>query len=407
LVTALGGPSGVAIAEALARRGVDVVDLGRSRPSPTKQRVVVEGRSLLRIDEHDERELPTPTGAQAQQVATLFAGAAVVIASDYGRGVLEVGAVRDGLMRCGRPVLWDPHPSGPVPVRGCTIVTPNERELAGSDGGGAELRDTIAAASRHAARVACGVVAVTRGPLGALTVDASGTATVLAPPDGPSPTAVDPCGAGDALVAAVAAALAQGALPIEAVAAGVERASTFVRAGGIRPWWSPRRGGRREHEAYGANEHEAGWPARTVATSGCFDLLHPGHVSLLEGARRLGDRLVVLLNSDESVRRLKGPSRPIQVAHDRAAVLRSLVAVDEVVIFDEDTPEVALAELAPDVYVKGGDYAHGDLPEAAVVAAGGGATVVLPYVGGRSTSALIERALDGPVPETPSPAPAR
>jgi rfaE bifunctional protein nucleotidyltransferase chain/domain len=142
-----------------------------------------------------------------------------------------------------------------------------------------------------------------------------------------------------------------------------------------------------------------------VATSGCFDLLHPGHVAVLEGARRLGDRLVVLVNSDRSVRRLKGPARPIQNERDRAAVLRSLAAVDEVVIFDQDTPEAALAALAPDVYVKGGDYGRGELPEAEVVARSGGAIVVLPYVGDRSTSRLIRRAIDGQRsrPERPTP----
>jgi rfaE bifunctional protein nucleotidyltransferase chain/domain len=287
-------------------------------------------------------------------------------------------------------------------VRGCTILTPNERELTEADGADGDLGTTIASAVRMQARAACGVVAVTRGARGALTVDGSGTATVIAPPpDDRSPAVVDPCGAGDALVASAAEALAHGALPIEAVATGVERASAFVRAGGVRAWWSPAP----QDRACDPPDPPTGPRPRTVATSGCFDLLHPGHVAVLEGARRLGDRLVVLVNSDRSVRRLKGPARPIQNERDRAAVLRSLAAVDEVVIFDQDTPEAALAALAPDVYVKGGDYGRGELPEAEVVARSGGAIVVLPYVGDRSTSRLIRRAIDGQRsrPERPTP----
>jgi D-beta-D-heptose 7-phosphate kinase/D-beta-D-heptose 1-phosphate adenosyltransferase len=126
-----------------------------------------------------------------------------------------------------------------------------------------------------------------------------------------------------------------------------------------------------------------------VATGGCFDILHAGHLSSLEAARALGDTLVVLLNSDESVRRLKGPSRPVQPAQDRARVLRGLACVDAVVVFDEDTPEAALADLRPDIWAKGGDYAADDLPESALVQTWGGRVVLLPYLSGRSTTAIL------------------
>jgi rfaE bifunctional protein nucleotidyltransferase chain/domain len=129
-----------------------------------------------------------------------------------------------------------------------------------------------------------------------------------------------------------------------------------------------------------------------VATGGCFDLLHPGHVRTLQAARGLGDCLVVCLNSDASVRRLKGPGRPVVDHHDRAAVLEALACVDAVVVFDEDTPVEVLRDLRPDVWVKGGDYAVADLPEAAVLAEWGGRAVVLPFVEGRSTTRLIEEA---------------
>ena len=122
-------------------------------------------------------------------------------------------------------------------------------------------------------------------------------------------------------------------------------------------------------------------------------VLHAGHVAMLEAARRLGDCLVVLLNSDASVRRLKGDGRPLVGEDDRAAVLRALACVDGVVLFDEETPARALAQLAPDVFVKGADYDAQALPEAAVMTQLGGRVATVPYVTGRSTSDLIERAV--------------
>jgi rfaE bifunctional protein nucleotidyltransferase chain/domain len=127
-----------------------------------------------------------------------------------------------------------------------------------------------------------------------------------------------------------------------------------------------------------------------VATGGCFDLLHRGHVSLLQQARQLGDCLVVCLNSDVSVRRLKGPPRPLVTASDRAAVLAALSCVDAVIVFDEATPTRVLGLLRPQVYVKGGDYAIAGLPERTVVEEHGGQVVLVPYLDGRSTTSLIE-----------------
>ncbi len=127
-----------------------------------------------------------------------------------------------------------------------------------------------------------------------------------------------------------------------------------------------------------------------VATGGCFDLLHAGHVSMLQAARALGDCLVVCLNSDASVRRLKGPGRPVIPQADRAAVLLGLSCVDAVALFDEDTPLELLARLRPDVFAKGADYSVADLPEAALLATWGGQAVVLPFLEGRSTSRMMQ-----------------
>jgi rfaE bifunctional protein nucleotidyltransferase chain/domain len=129
-----------------------------------------------------------------------------------------------------------------------------------------------------------------------------------------------------------------------------------------------------------------------VATGGCFDLLHAGHVRMLEAARALGDCLVLCLNSDASVRRLKGPGRPVVGQEDRAGVLLALAAVDAVVVFDEDTPAAVLDRLRPDVFAKGGDYSVDALPEAAVLAGWNGQAVILPYVEGRSTTRILEEA---------------
>ena len=124
-------------------------------------------------------------------------------------------------------------------------------------------------------------------------------------------------------------------------------------------------------------------------TGGCFDILHAGHLACLEAARDLGDCLVVLLNSDESVRALKGPGRPVQAAADRARVLRGLSCVDAVVEFDEPTPERLLAGLRPDVWVKCGDYEGTDLPESRLVRSWGGRVALLPYLSGHSTTAIL------------------
>jgi D-beta-D-heptose 7-phosphate kinase / D-beta-D-heptose 1-phosphate adenosyltransferase len=209
-------------------------------------------------------------------------------------------------------------------------------------------------------------------------------------------TASDTCGAGDALAAAVTVALAEGALPSEAAMIGVRAATDFVEAGGA----AAVAAGQGQAVADGpptdllerlaAVRRDGG---SIVATGGCFDLLHAGHIATLAAARRLGDVLVVCLNSDDSVRRLKGPDRPLQSETDRREVLRALRFVDEVVVFDEDTPEQVLRHLRPDIWVKGGDYSGADLPERAVLREWGGRVVTVPYLDGRSTSGLVARVL--------------
>ncbi len=400
LVTALApDAAGRELAGLLAEAGVRVVDLGLDGQTPEKVRVRSDGRSLLRIDRGGSGGVVGPLTDEAAQV--LRAARAVLVA-DYGRGVASAPGVREALtaLAAGRapvgrvPVVWDPHPRGQEPVPGVTLATPNGAEARhfapGHDG--PLLTATTARARELAERWSATAVSVTLSGRGALLVSGEGAPSVVPAPDVPCP---DPCGAGDRFASTAAGLLADGAVPSEAVAGAVAAASAFVAAGGAasvrvgRP--SPAAGASRETaEQLVARVRAAG--GTVVATGGCFDLLHAGHVAVLSQARALGDCLVVLLNSDDSVRRLKGDSRPLQSQADRATVLSALEHVDAVVVFDEDTPTAAIEQLRPDVWAKGGDYALTDLPEAPVLAQWGGQAVVLPYLTGKSTTSLIQEA---------------
>jgi rfaE bifunctional protein nucleotidyltransferase chain/domain len=218
-----------------------------------------------------------------------------------------------------------------------------------------------------------------------------GTGAPVALP-APSVPAADPCGAGDRFAATAALALASGAVTTEAVQAAVLAASRYVAAGGPASLDSDPVPPAAESSAEQVAQRVRSRGGVLIATGGCFDLLHAGHVATLRAARRLGDALVVCLNSDDSVRRLKGPDRPLVAAADRRRVLEAVEDVDAVVVFDEDTPDAVLRRLRPDVWAKGGDYAGSELPEAAVLTEWGGQAVVLPYLPGRSTSELVHAA---------------
>jgi rfaE bifunctional protein nucleotidyltransferase chain/domain len=317
-----------------------------------------------------------------------MAGAAAVLVADYGRGMTSEPGVREALAALPDrlPVVWDPHPRGAEPVAGLRLVTPNRSEAGLAEGDG--LAAVTARARRLASDWAAAGVAVTLGARGAVLVEGDGPP--LAVPAAPAGRG-DPCGAGDRFASTAAGLLADGALPSEAVTAAVAAASAFVAGGAAGALASPAfptAGGGTDPLALAARIRAAG--GTVVATGGCFDLIHAGHVSVLEAARALGDCLIVCLNSDASVRRLKGDGRPLQPQADRARVLQALGCVDALLIFDEDTPEAVLDRLRPDVFAKGADYAAGHLPEAALVATWGGQAVVLPYLEGRSTTRLLQ-----------------
>ena len=400
LLTALGDDRpGRAVRRALGELGVSVADLGLAGPTPEKVRVQAQGQTLLRVDHGGEGGEAGPLGERA---LALLDGAEAILVSDYGRGVAAQPQMRSELRRLAErtPLVWDPHPRGPAPVPGAALVTPNEREASAFAAGAAEGDSPAAQAARGqalAGRWSARRVCITLGARGALV--AGGGLPPAALPAEPI-AGGDSCGAGDRFASRAALALGEGTDPLEAAAAAVLSASAFVAAGGA----AAALGAAEEEVLEEALEAPAAdrLPAcvsrvRTrggtvVATGGCFDLLHAGHVHTLEAARRLGDCLVVCLNSDASVARLKGPDRPLVSQADRAAVLRALGCVGAVLIFDEDTPEAVLRRLRPNVWAKGGDYADGELPEARALEEWGGQTVLLPYVEGQSTTRLIAEA---------------
>ena len=408
LVTALAEDlAGAELRALLHERGIEVADLGLDGPTPEKVRLTTGGRPLLRVDRGGRGGA---VGEPSAAVRAAVGWAAAVLVADYGRGVAAQPRLREALeaLPCDVPLVWDPHPRGAPPTRGAALATPNLAEATAlvPEPTGDALPAVAARARALAARWRAGRVCVTCGARGAVLAAADGPA--LAVPAPPAPGG-DPCGAGDRFASRAATALAGGAAVEEAVQDAVREASRFVAAGGagtvvgagagvaagaaLGASATPAASGAtRGDDALAVAGAVRAAGATVVATGGCFDLLHPGHVRTLDAARALGDCLVVCLNSDASVRRLKGPGRPLIGQEDRVAVLRALRCVDAVLVFDEDTPAAALERLRPDVWAKGGDYAGQELPEAAVLERWGGQAVVLPFVDGQSSTRLIEEA---------------
>jgi D-beta-D-heptose 7-phosphate kinase / D-beta-D-heptose 1-phosphate adenosyltransferase len=411
LITALGRDRPGRRLRGLLAQHVRVLELPLSGGTPCKMRVLAHGQTVARLDAGDGLALPGPVGPEAEQ-ALRQAGA--VLVSDYGRGMTAHPVLAAMLSRlpATAPVVWDPHPAGERPMAGCRLVTPNQgearrfaAELAGGHPATAARQDAIAGAVGDAAalsRAWGSAVAVTLGEGGALLTTGADT-PCLFPAESAGP-GQDTCGAGDCFAATAAQVLRAGGLLTEAVSEAVRRATGFVRQGGASAApGSTVPGGDEQADAGPVRPGLVpdGWHTvaqvrqrggKVVATGGCFDLLHAGHVELLRQARGLGDCLVVCLNSDASVRALKGPGRPLVRAEDRARVLMALESVDTVVVFGEPTPCAVLDRLRPDVWVKGGDYARGELAEAEVVRRHGGQVVLLPYLERHSTSRLVEAA---------------
>jgi D-beta-D-heptose 7-phosphate kinase/D-beta-D-heptose 1-phosphate adenosyltransferase len=418
LVTALGDDEpGHVLAGLLDDLGVRLVRLPYDGATAEKKRVRAGGQSLLRLDSGGA---PGRVGDPSAEAGNALREAGSVLVADYGRGVAANEGIRRLLGALPRkvPVTWDPHPRGAAPLPGLRLVTPNREEAAlfahrlgcaAPDGVGAFAAIGGQAAGLHHAWQAQ-AVAVTLSERGALLSYGDG-APIVTP--APSVPCLDPCGAGDMFAVTAALRLGAGLITTEAVQEAVWAAAEYVAAGGPRSLFPPdtpvTAGGTRVapddvDDVDDLVRRVSGAGGVVVATGGCFDLLHAGHVATLREARRLGDCLVVCLNSDDSVRRLKGPSRPLVPAADRARVLQALEYVDGVVVFEEDTPVEVLRRIRPDVWAKGGDYAGTDVPEAKVLAEWGGQAVVLPYLKGRSTTELVRTAAGSasvPTPDRP------
>ncbi len=372
------------------------------RATTRKLRVLGHSQQLLRLDWEDAS--PCAPAAMRRALAQLEKAPRpeAIILSDYAKGVLTPETIATVLpLRGAAPVVVDPKHRDFARYRGATAVTPNLRELEIAAGEALDPDDaaSIASAARRLARAAgLEALVVTLGERGMLVVPAEGSAIPVA---ADKREVYDVTGAGDTAIAVLAVALAAGAsLAVAAqlanTAAGVavgQVGAVAVEPGHIRDALSSRPDGKVLPRAALASR-AASWRMagkRIVFTNGCFDLLHSGHLSLLESASRLGDVLVLAINSDASVRRLKGPERPLVAQAERAALLAALSFVDAVTIFDEDTPLEAIEAVRPHVLVKGADYRPDQIVGRELVESYGGRVAVVPLVPDKSTSALVER----------------
>ncbi|MEW9872049.1 D-glycero-beta-D-manno-heptose 1-phosphate adenylyltransferase [Arthrobacter sp. HS15c] len=380
-----------------ALAGVRLAAGPTSFPTPVKTRVRAGKHPVVRFDQGCS-PVPVPDVTPAMLRAVEKAGA--IIVADYGRGLAANPQLRELLAALAEdvPIVWDPHPAGAPPVAGVAVVTPNLAEAhqaAGSGASGRGRSDPVDGAAEVAGilldRWSSRAVLVTTGERGAMLLRERDRVPRSVP--APRVEASDPCGAGDRLTASLAVHLAAGRDMEDSAVLAVHEAADFLAAGGVASLPEPGVPVKRRHRTtepllLARSVRENG--GRVVATGGCFDLLHAGHVRSLAAAREMGECLVVCLNSDASVRRLKGDGRPIMNQQDRAELLLALECVDAVMVFDEDTPEAALARLRPDIWVKGGDYKGAKLPEAELVEGWGGRCVTVPYHPARSTTGLAE-----------------
>ncbi|MCH8072079.1 MAG: bifunctional D-glycero-beta-D-manno-heptose-7-phosphate kinase/D-glycero-beta-D-manno-heptose 1-phosphate adenylyltransferase HldE [Proteobacteria bacterium] len=368
-------------------------------PTTTKTRVQSRGQQLIRLD----REEWGASGSDALTgyLKKALKSASTVVLSDYGKGALgDVSAMIDLCRNANTPVFVDPKGSDFDKYRGATVLTPNQSEFE-SVAGVCESEDELVERVRKMiSDLDLGALLVTRSEKGMLLIEASDEPVFLS-------TRVsevfDVTGAGDTVIAVLAGAVASGESMAAAAALSNLAAGLVVRKTGvasvspseIRAALHQRgQGGRglvQEVELAAMISDAKYQNESIVMTNGCFDVLHAGHVAYLEEAKSLGDRLIVAVNDDESVRRLKGSDRPVNALQDRMAVLAGLAAVDWVVPFSEDTPARLIRMILPDVLVKGGDYRPDDIAGAKDVLKNGGEVRVLAFREGHSSSSIIDK----------------
>lgn len=397
----------------LRARGVDDGELivDPERTTVHKLRIVADGQYLVRFDAGDVQPLSRETKRRfLQRFRALAAGHDTIIISDYHSGVVGpalIEALTELNARGEKRVLLDSRRL--MAFRRCplSVVKPNLEEAAATLGWQPERvnghLDELGAQLLR--RLSTDWVIITLGEKGSMVYGRDGLRYRVEPRPVSNP---QPVGAGDTYVAALSLALDVGAeMPIAAEIAAEAAAVATSRAGTacVAQQALLQRLSRRANSLLDLRELRAqldelrGQGKKIVVTNGCFDILHSGHVAFLQHARSLGDVLVVGVNSDRSVRRLKGETRPINNQADRVAVLSALKAVDYVVVFGEDTAERLVSELRPDVYVKGGDYTLDRLPEARIVQSYGGEVVIVPLIEGKSTTAIVRKVARANAPQ--------
>ena len=370
-----------------------------SQPTIVKLRVMSRSQQLLRMD--FEESFNTDTAALAAEVETQLAGVKVLVLSDYGKGALRNHQALIAAARArGVAVLADPKGKDFSIYRGASLITPNLAEFEAIVGHCADEAELVARGNRLMAELELGALLITRGEHGMTLLRPDHQALHL---PARAREVFDVTGAGDTVISTLAAALAAGeelpqATALANLAAGIvvgKLGTAAISAPELRRAIQREAGSERGvlslEQLKVAIDDARAQGERIVFTNGCFDILHAGHVTYLEQARAQGDRLIVAVNDDASVTRLKGPGRPINAVDRRMAVLAGLEAVDWVTSFAEDTPENLLRELLPDVLVKGGDYGIEGVVGADIVRAHGGVVKVLGLVENSSTTAIVEK----------------
>lgn len=371
----------------------------KERPTITKTRVQSRGQQLIRLDEESTSQAGGDAIVGSLKEAIKAANA--VVLSDYGKGALsDVGALINVCRDAGIPVLVDPKGRDFTKYRGASLITPNQSEFEAVAGPCASDDDLVQQARRMIDELDLAALLVTRSEKGMLLLESGGEPLFLSTQ---AREVYDVTGAGDTVIATLAGALASGqdlasAAALANLAAGLvvrKIGVASVTPGELRVALHQRGQGGRGlvgmDELLTMVDESRARNERIIMTNGCFDVLHAGHVAYLEEAKSLGDRLIVAVNDDDSVRRLKGESRPINALEDRLLVLAGLAAVDWVVPFSEDTPARLIERILPDVLVKGGDYSPASIVGATEVLNNGGEVRVLPFRDGHSSSRIIDR----------------
>jgi D-beta-D-heptose 7-phosphate kinase/D-beta-D-heptose 1-phosphate adenosyltransferase len=369
-----------------------------------KTRYIAQGQHLIRADREETIALPEKLAARLVRIATdAMAATSVTVLSDYRKGVLGADVAQRliaAAKQLGRRVIVDPKGVDYSRYSGADIVTPNRRELAEATGLTLDSETSIVAAAQVLIqRYGFGAVLVTRAEDGMTLV----TGAEIRHFPGEAKEVYDVSGAGDTVVATLAAAMAVDVPLLDAarlanIAAGIavgKVGTAVARQNEILAAITPATGAlRKVVTPAAAAEAAERWRTRGYKvgfTNGCFDLLHPGHVHLLEQCRAMCDRLIVGMNSDASVKRLKGPTRPANGEAARAAVLAALTSVDLVCLFEEDTPLAILNLIKPDVLIKGADYTRETVVGAREVESWGGKVALAELLPGHSTTATLAR----------------